>query len=94
MRSLRKTFLLGCLALAGVCAFIYAVDDLAARFHGKPTELMKVDRYYAAMNRWNQVEYSIGTPVMETCTEALLPHFGYVPCWYLRRHTIQQVGNP
>jgi len=49
---------------------------------------------YAAMNRWNQVEYSVGTPIIETCVDALMPHFGYVPCWYLRRHTIQQVGNP
>jgi len=47
---------------------------------------------YAEVNHYNQVEYSIGTPAIETCIEALLPHFGYAPCWYLRRHTLQQIG--
>jgi len=55
---------------------------------------MRVDRVYAAMNHWKEVEYSVGAPVMEKCVDALMPHFGYVPCWYLRRHTFQQVGNP
>jgi len=52
---------------------------------------MKVDRVYLAMNHWNQVENSLGTPIMQTCVDALMPHFGYVPCWYLRRNTLQQV---
>jgi hypothetical protein len=47
---------------------------------------------YAAVNHYNQVEYSIGTPVMEQCVDALMPHFGHKPCWYLQRHTIQQIG--
>ena len=55
---------------------------------------MKVDRYYAMLDRWNQIEYSTGTPVTQTCVDALMPHFGYLPCWYLRRHTLQQVKIP
>jgi len=94
MRLVRKILLWGCLALAGLAAFVYAVDDLWARWQGRPTEQMKVDRLYAALNHWNQVEYSVGTPIMEPCIDALLPHFGYVPCWYLRRHPIQKIGNP
>jgi hypothetical protein len=94
MRAFRKILLRGCFALAGLTALIYAGDDLRARLHGRPVEQVKVDRVYAATNHWNQVEYSVGTPIMETCVDALMPHFGYVPCWYLRRHTLQQVGNP
>jgi len=94
MRFARKIVLWGCFALAGLTAFVYAADELSARFRGRPVEQMKVGRYYAAMNHWNQVEYSVGTPIMQTCIDALMPHFGYVPCWYLRRHTIQQIGNP
>jgi hypothetical protein len=94
LRSVRKIVLWGCLALAGLAASIYAGDDLWSRLQGQPKEQMKVGRFYAAMNHWNQVEYSVGTPIMETCVDALMPHFGYVPCWYLRRHTIQQVGSP
>jgi hypothetical protein len=94
MRTVRKLLLWGCLALAGVTLFAYALDDLWARFRGRPVEQMKVDRVYRAMNHWNQVEYSLGTPIMQTCVDALMPHFGYLPCWYLRRHTLQYVGNP
>ena len=94
MRFVWKIVLWGCLGLVGPSAFIYASDDLWARFHGRPVEQMHVGRIYAAMNHWNQVEYSVGPSVMETCVDALMPHFGYVPCWYLRRHTVQQIGNP
>ncbi len=94
MRTVRKIALRGCLALAGLTALVYAADDLFARLHGRPVEQIKVGRLYAALNHFNEVEYSVGTPVMETCVDALMPHFGYVPCWYLRRHTIRQIGNP
>lgn len=94
MRTAWKIVRWGCLALAGLTALTYAGDEFWARFRGRPVEQIKVGRLYAAMNHWNQVEYSVGTPVMETCVDALMPHFGYVPCWYLRRHTIRQIGNP
>ena len=92
MRSIRKIALWGCLALARLTVLIYVADDLWARFRGRPVEQIKVGRLYAAVNHFNQVEYSVGTPVMETCLDALMPHFGYTPCWYLRQHPIQQVG--
>lgn len=91
MRLVRKILLRGCLALAILTAFVYLVDDLWARFRGRPVEQMKVDRIYADINHWNEVEYSIGTPTMQTCVDALMPHFGYVPCWYLQRHPIQHI---
>ena len=92
MRTTQRIAVWGCLALLGLTGSIYLVDDLYARFHGRPVEQIKVGRVYAAVNRYNQVEYSIGPPAMVTCVEALMPHFGYVPCWYLQRHTIQQIG--
>jgi hypothetical protein len=92
MRKIRKTALQVCLALAIFGALLYAADDLAARFRGQPTEQLKIDPVYADINRFNQVEYSAGIPYMATCVDALLPHFGYSPCWYLRRHTLQTIG--
>jgi len=94
MRSFLKILRWTLLSLVGLAALLYGGDDLWARFKGRPVETMKVDRVYAAMNRWNEVEYSIGNPAMETCVDALMPHFGYTPCWYLRRHTLQQIGDP
>ena len=92
MRTIRKIALWTCLVLASLTAVIYGVDDLWARFRGRPAEQIKVGRLYAAVNHFNEVEYSVGTPVVQTCVDALIPHFGDTPCWYLRRHTIQQIG--
>lgn len=92
MRTIRRIALWGCFALLSLAGLIYLVDDLWARFRGRPVEHIQVGRVYAAVNHYNQVEYSIGTPAIEICVEALMPHFGHTPCWYLRRHTIQQIG--
>lgn len=94
MRILKKILIGVVLVLAGLGALAYGIDELVARYRGKPVMDVKVDRFYAARNRWNQVEYSIGTPEMQTCVHAAFPHFGYAPCWYLLKHTTQQVGHP
>ena len=94
MRNAKRIGMWLFVALPAMGLIAYTGDGLWARQHGTPTEEMKIGRVYAAMNHWNQVEYSVGPSVMETCIDALMPHFGYVPCWYLRRHTIQQIGNP
>ena len=75
-----------------LAALLYLGDDLWARYRGRPVEQMIVGRLYAEVNHFNELEYSVGTPVMETCVDALLPHFGHTPCWYLRRHDIRQIG--
>lgn len=92
MRTIRKIALWGCVALVSFTALIYVFDDLWARHRGRPVENIKVGRLYADVNRYNETEFSVGTPVMQTCVEALMPHFGLTPCWYLRRHDIQQIG--
>ena len=91
MRRIRKIVLWGCVALASITALIYIADDLSARFRGRPVQQIKVSRIYAAVNQWNETEYSVGTPVMQTCVDALMPHFGYTPCWYLKRHTTKRI---
>ncbi len=92
MRTIRRIVSWGCLVLVSLMGLTFAADDLWSRFRGRPVEQVKVDRIYADVTHWNYVEYSIGTPVMETCLEALMPHFGYTPCWYLKRHPIRQIG--
>lgn len=51
-------------------------------------ETIRVDQVYTIRNRYNQVEWSRGNPVMETCGISLLPHDGHWPCWYVRTHTM------
>jgi hypothetical protein len=92
MGAVKAIALWGCLALLSLTASLYVADDLWARFRGRPVEQIKVGRIYLAVNQWNQLEHSVGPSVMEMCVDALMPHFGDTPCWYLRRHTIQYVG--
>jgi hypothetical protein len=92
MRTIRRFVLWGGLALVSLTGLSYVADDVWVRLRSRPVEQIKVDRLYAVVDQWNKVEFSVGTPVMETCVKALMPHFGYTPCWYLRRHTIQQIG--
>lgn len=84
--------MMGSLALLSLAALLYLGDDLWARYRGRPVEQMKIGRLYAEVNHFNELEYSVGPSVMETCLDALLPHFGYTPCWYLRHHDIRQIG--
>lgn len=92
MRTIRRIVAWGSLVLVSLTGLTYVADDLWLRYRKRPVEQIKVDRIYADVNHWNHVEYSIGTPVIETCIDALMPHLGYTPCWYLRRHTIRQIG--
>ena len=50
-----------------------------------------VRRYYAAMKKDGKPDYYFTPPAAETCVHSLFPHFGYEPCWYLSRHTNQEI---
>ena len=40
----------------------------------------------------NKAEYVPQDPQTQTCVRSLFPHLDDQPCWYLRRHTFQQVN--
>jgi len=93
MRKVWRTVWRGCLAVAAFVALLYGAEDVYARLRGRPTEQVKVDQYYTEVNHYNELEYSAGSEVTETCVDALMPHFGHRPCWYLKRHTLQHLGT-
>jgi hypothetical protein len=76
--------------VAAVMAVTYLIDWIAVAFPGnrKLYEDVRVDQVYTDTNKWNQVEYSRGNPVTERCVNALFPHSGCKPCWYLKKHTM------
>ena len=89
MKKIGKRVLLGLFALA-VLAYVIDWGLLTFRIPGNRVQYadIRVDQLYASMNRWNQVEYSRGDPVMERCVYAIFPHSGFRPCWYVTRHTL------
>jgi hypothetical protein len=80
----------GLLGLAGMLAIAYAIDWAGVAFPGSRALYadLRVDHVYTDTNKWHQVEYSRGSPTTERCLNALFPHGGYRPCWYVRRHTM------
>lgn len=78
-------------ALAGVAVLAYGLDYLSLQFQIPKREqfdTIRVDQLYAIPNKWNEVDWSRGDPVMERCVNSLLPHYGSRPCWYVKRDTM------
>ena len=82
-------------AVIALALVAYGLDDVLARFRKPEFAMVRVDQVYAITNRWNQVDYSIGKPNNVRCVNALFPHFGSDPCWYVNGHTLNYVrgGN-
>lgn len=78
----------GLLVAAGL---VYGLDylSLVAGVPRRETfDTIRVDQLYAIPNKWNEVDWSRGDPVMERCVNALFPHYGSRPCWYVKRDTM------
>lgn len=90
-RALLAVIVLFCLA--------YAVDYLQLRCriwrNWNPYGTVTVQVMYVISEKApqgvNKTEYSSGGAQDQTCVNSLFPHFGYKPCWYLRRRTQQRI---
>ena len=65
---------------------VYVADALVLQYrlaHGSGSEPMTV--YFATRLKNGKLEIFTDRPQTETCARAMFPHFGYRPCWYVRR---------
>jgi hypothetical protein len=72
----------------------YGVEDLCvrARFPLRdPYRQVAVHRVYMLHKSREKMNIINAEPGEQTCVRAVFPHLGYTPCWYLERHTEQQV---
>jgi hypothetical protein len=74
--------------VVGLPPAVYLADALLLRFRmangpGQPLEATTV--YLATRLKSGKLEIFSDQPQTEVCAHALFPHFGYRPCWYLRR---------
>lgn len=90
-RILLQTFV-SAIALA---ALTYAGDYLSLRYripHDRPQfGSVSVTTMYAIHEKNGKTEYQFPPPQDESCVLSLFPHYGYTPCWYLRRHTQNRI---
>ena len=82
-------------AVVAAVAILYAADDLIVRYrlaHRRANDpLEEVRTYYAARLKNGKVEIFYDAPQIEACVHSVFPHFGYRPCWYVRRATVKMM---
>lgn len=49
-----------------------------------------VKHYTAIQKKGGKTEFIFDPPEAQTCVNALFPHAGSLPCWYLSRHPEQR----
>jgi len=81
--------------IAALIAF-YFTEDVCLRYRiprsRQPVGQITVYRYDAIRQKNGKVDFESENPSQVTCVNALLPHMTYAPCWYVARHTDQQIN--
>jgi len=82
-------------AIILLSALVYAGDYLSLRLRIPPSRAqfgsVTVQPYYEIHEKNGKTEYDFKDPEAETCVNSLLPHLGYLPCWYLQRHPERKI---
>lgn len=80
--------------VSGMCiaaTVLYAPDYALVRFGHSPLGAVIVTRYYVIPKKNGKTEFVFQPPQLQTCAHSLFPHKGYLPCWYLSRHSEQPI---
>jgi hypothetical protein len=94
---LAKRTLIGIIVAIGL---IYGGDYLYVRVHmqhpkpADPFESIKSLRILAIPEKNGKVEYQVDAQNPEqtvTCVHSLFPHYGYLPCWYVKPRINQPI---
>ena len=90
-RVLRRAFL----TVVAVSVTAYAIDYGVLRYriarNQAPYGTVTVRPYYAVPQKDHKTEFLFDDPQDETCVNALFPHVGDDPCWYLNRNKEKRV---
>jgi hypothetical protein len=73
----------------------YVLEDCSLRFRiprsHQPLTSMQVTRYLAIHKKNGKIEYASDQPETVVCANSVFPHFGFSPCWYVRRQSKERV---
>jgi hypothetical protein len=69
----------------------FSFDYVKLRKSQNPFGSVNISRYYAVTLKNKKTDFSYADPETQTCVNALFPHMGYYPCWYLRRHNVKEI---
>lgn len=93
---LRRIFLGTVVFVLGTAMLAFGVDfgvfRLRVAAQRSPYGSVVVSRSYAVLQKNGKTQFIFDPPAPETCVNALLPHSGMQPCWYLSRHPEQRTN--
>jgi hypothetical protein len=89
-RFLKMLVAWGVGTVLGATLLAYAGDYAIFRYrvasNRQPLGQVTIYAYDAIPQKSGKTQFVFEPPQVETCANALFPHSGYVPCWYLQRH--------
>jgi hypothetical protein len=93
---LQRLIVLGLASLLSLTLLAYGMDYIVFRYrvatNRQPFGQITVSSYDAVLQKNGKTEFLFNPPEAQTCANALFPRAGFVPCWYLQRHTEQRTN--
>jgi len=94
---LKRILLIAALGVLLAGGLVYVCDSLSLRYripHNRAQfGSVVVQRAWVIPMKNGKTQYAFDPPAPQECVNALFPHYGDPPCWYLRRHARQQVNT-
>ena len=89
-----RIFAITVVTLLAVAALTYALDYVVFRIRAATNRdafgSVIVNHYTAVLEKNGKTTLTFDPPQPWTCVNALFPHQGSLPCWYLTRHPDQR----
>ena len=93
-QRLLRFFVISVVAIAGVAVLTFGLDYAVLRVRETTNKTaygsVMVNHYTAVLEKNGKTTMTFDPPQPWTCVNSLFSHQGYLPCWYLRRHTDQR----
>ena len=93
-QHLLRFFGLLLLAIASVALLAFGLDYAVLRVREGTNRnaygSVVVNHYTAVLQKNGKTTMTFDPPQPWTCVNSLFPHQGYLPCWYLSKHTDQR----
>ncbi|MGA2739583.1 MAG: hypothetical protein ABSG65_19355 [Bryobacteraceae bacterium] len=94
---MKRVLILGllCPLLAGALVYVGDYVSLRYRIPNNRAQFgsVVVQVTWVIPMKDGKTQYAFDPPAPQECVNSLFPHLGDPPCWYLNRHTKQQVNT-
>jgi uncharacterized membrane protein len=88
---LKRIIILGFACGAGLTLLAYGIDFAVFRYRVATNRQaygqITVSSYDSVLQKNGKTQFIFNPPAAQTCVHSLFPYGGFVPCWYLQRHT-------